>query len=306
MDNPFQSPVILSFCTGGRMLERGLERAIGAITVSAYVEVEAFCIWNLVAQMEQGMVDPAPVWSDLKTFPAQNFYGKIHGIIGGYPCQPFSVAGKRKGEDDPRHLWPFIRSHIHAIRPVWCLFENVPGHLNLGYETVKGELDEMGYCVKEGIYSAEEVGAPHQRKRLFIFAIMGNAPCNNELRQWLNETMSRQQNEIGGSGYELADSVSERLQRYNDKKCTSICWNNQGLFIGSEDNRNRWPSKPGEPQQAWESPRVISRKTESDLGLSINGYNYREDLLRMLGNGVVEQTAEVAFMDLIRKHLNSK
>jgi DNA (cytosine-5)-methyltransferase 1 len=90
-------PSILSICTGMRGLERGLERVIGNITVAAYVEIEAFIIYNLVKQMEQGVVAPAPVWTDLKTFPGPSFHGKIHGIVGGYPCQPFSLAGKRGG-----------------------------------------------------------------------------------------------------------------------------------------------------------------------------------------------------------------
>lgn len=97
MDNPFQSPAVLSFCAGLLGLERGLERAIGKLNVAAYCEIEAFICENLVAGMETGFLAPAPIWTDAKTFPAQHFHGKIHGIIGGYPCQPFSTAGKRMG-----------------------------------------------------------------------------------------------------------------------------------------------------------------------------------------------------------------
>lgn len=180
VDNPFKSPAVLSLCTGMRGLESGIERAIGPIRTVAFVEIEAFVIENLVRQMEQGVLAPAPVWSDLKTFPAAAFHNKIHGITGGYPCQPFSVAGKRAGTDDPRHLWPHIRSIIDATRPVWCFFENVPGHLTIGYQQVRSDLQSLGYTVTEGLFSAQEVGAPHQRIRLFILAV-DNA-CLNRLQ----------------------------------------------------------------------------------------------------------------------------
>lgn len=85
-------------------------------------------------------------------------------------CQPFSVAGRRKGKDDPRHLWPYIEEAIEVIRPRTVFFENVEGHINLGLKEVIGSLEERGYETTWGIFSASEVGAPHQRKRVFILA----------------------------------------------------------------------------------------------------------------------------------------
>lgn len=174
-----QSPVILSFCPGIRGIERGLERIFRSVRTCAYVEIEAFIVENLLAAMEEGLVDTAPIWTNLKTFNPKPFRGKVDGIIGGYPCQPFSLAGKREGENDPRHLWPFIREHVRTIQPGWCFFENVSGHLTLGFDVVKAELEEMGYFVEAGIYTAEEVGAPHRRERLFILAIKMEYTDNN-------------------------------------------------------------------------------------------------------------------------------
>lgn len=267
MDNAKKSLSLLSFCTGLRGLERGVERVIGSLRTVAFVEIEAFIIANLVAQMESGFLAPCPIWTNLKTFPSKEFYGKVHVVTAGYPCQPFSHAGRRLGTEDPRHLWPFIKQHIEAIRPVLCFFENVPGHLTLGYETVKSDLEELGYSVKEGIYSAEEVGAPHLRERLFILAVMAHTICNN--------------------GEEIQNK--ERHSGFGSKF----------MFNGDSWRTNRFPARRGQTQFEWEEPRVV----KSCMGSTINGYNFREDLLRGLGNAVVEQTAELAFRYLLTKHI---
>ena len=163
-------PTVISFCSGYGGIERGIELTGVEHRVIAYVEIEAFAIANLVAKMESGQLDPAPIWTDLKTFPAHLFRGAVDIITGGYPCQPFSAAGERKGEDDPRHLWPYIRQHIETIRPDRCFFENVEGHISLGLSSVISDLEEDGFAATWGIFSAREVGAPHQRKRVYILA----------------------------------------------------------------------------------------------------------------------------------------
>ncbi len=167
MDNPQN---IISFCTGYGGLELGIRRAGVDVRTIVNVEIEAFAQGNLVAKIEEGRMDDAASWTDLKTFPASIFRGKIHGITCGYPCQPFSSAGKRKGEEDPRHLWPYIRRHIRAIGPSWVFAENVRGHTSMGLWRVLSDLEEDGYRTEFGLYSAEETGAPHQRIRCFILA----------------------------------------------------------------------------------------------------------------------------------------
>ena len=120
--------------------------------------------------MEAGLMDAAPVWTDLKTFPWAEFRDRVDILTGGYPCQPFSSAGKRLGAEDPRHLWPYIADGIRLLRPRVCFFENVEGHISLGLREVIRELEKLGYATAWGIFSASECGAPHQRKRVFIFA----------------------------------------------------------------------------------------------------------------------------------------
>ncbi len=173
MDNTPYLPTVLSLCAGYAGIERGLELAGFKHRVVAYVEIEAFAITNLVDKMESGQLVPAPIWTDLKTFPVGLFRGGIDLITGGYPCQPFSAAGRRKGSEDPRHLWPYISEAIGVIRPGRVFFENVDGHVSLGLNEVLADLEGHGYRTTWGVFSAREVGAPQkQRKRVYI---MGDA-----------------------------------------------------------------------------------------------------------------------------------
>ena len=95
---------------------------------------------------------------------------KVDIITAGYPCQPFSQAGKRKGTEDERHLFPYILEGVRYLRPKLAIFENVRGHLTLGFDTVLRDLASIGYDAKWSIVRASEAGAPHQRARLFIVA----------------------------------------------------------------------------------------------------------------------------------------
>lgn len=91
-------------------------------------------------------------------------------ITGGYPCQPFSAAGRRKGTDDERHLWPYVREAVRVLRPRYVVLENVAGHLSLGFGRVLGDMAEDGMHVRWTSVRASDVGAPHHRDRVFILA----------------------------------------------------------------------------------------------------------------------------------------
>ena len=263
MDNSKELPTVISFCTGYGGIERGLNLAGIKHRVIAYVEIEAFAIANLVEKMESGKLDPAPIWTDLKTFPAHLFRDRTSIITGGYPCQPFSAAGKRQGADDPRHLWPFIRHHIQTIRPERTFFENVEGHISLGLSTVISDLEEDGYRTAWGLFSALEVGASHQRKRAFIMA----------------DTNSQRHQRPPGSGSTKEKGQSIRqFAEYNEK------------FVPG------FPSRPDQQQHDWERPRTKPR-----LGRTVDGYSNRADRIRLLGNGVVPQTAAKAWMTLTER-----
>ena len=267
MDTSKELPTLISFCTGYGGIERGLDLAGVKHRVVAYVEIEAFAIANLVAKMEAGKLHPAPIWTDLKTFPAHLFRDKTTIITGGYPCQPFSAAGKRQGADDPRHLWPYIRQHIQTIRPERTFFENVEGHISLGLSTVISDMEEDDFRTAYGLFSAEEVGAPHRRKRVFIMA---------------NTNSERLQRPEGLRGPEAQrEPIRHAAQHY-------------------AKSAYRWPARPNEPQQSWEPSRVKPR-----VGRVSDGYSSRVDRLRLLGNGVVPQTAALAW-ELLAKRFDNE
>jgi DNA (cytosine-5)-methyltransferase 1 len=255
VDTTQQLPTVISFCSGYGGIERGLDLAGVKHRVLAYVEIEAFAIANLVAKMESGALVPAPIFTDLKTFPAHLFRGCVDIITGGYPCQPFSAAGKRLGTEDPRHLWPYILDHIKAIRPVRCMFENVEGHISLGLREVIGDLESASYNSTWGIFSAAEIGAPHQRKRVYIMA----------------DTISQRLEGLTRHG---SDSSEPRWQSPQEKRSVS-----QSSLLG---DTSKWLPEPG-------------------LGRVVDGCPDRVDRLRLLGNGVVPQTAARAWETLTRR-----
>ena len=114
-----------------------------------------------------------PICEDVKEIandPDEFISGHIDILTAGYPCQPFSLAGKRRGEEDDRHIWPDILSIIQKKRPSWTVFENVYGHITMGLDTVLTDLESEGYATRTFIIPACAVGAPHKRDRLWIIS----------------------------------------------------------------------------------------------------------------------------------------
>jgi len=160
----------LSLCAGGGGLDLGVMLAEPDFHTRAFVEWEDWPRTVLIAAQRAGYFAPAPIWGDLRSFDARPLCGAFDTVLAGYPCQPFSAAGKRGGADDPRHLWPDVARVIGECRPEWVFLENVAGHVTLGLETVLRELWSLGYTPAAGLFSAAEVGAPHERLRIFIVA----------------------------------------------------------------------------------------------------------------------------------------
>jgi len=150
----------------------GLE-ATGAFETIAFCDIEKYCLEVLEKRFPS-----VPRYTDLRELNYERLRAdgiisdtkKIDIITGGYPCQPFSVAGRKKGEEDPRHLWPEYFRLVKELRPTWVIGENVSGHIKLGLDTVIQNLEDEGYAVRPFSISASSVGANHQRERVWIIA----------------------------------------------------------------------------------------------------------------------------------------
>lgn len=283
----------ISLCTGYGGIDLGLSRAIEDVRTVCYVEIEAYNIQNLVTKIEAGLLDAAPIFTDLKQFPWHLFSGKVDILSGGFPCQPFSSAGARKADSDPRHLWPYIKQGIIEMgKPTFIFLENVEGIITAKLKGDKWadsagisvllhvlrELERLGYKAEAGLFSASEAGSPQERRRVFILAI---------------------RNDISKSGYKF---IKKKIKKDND--------------------RTAWPAFRGQKQHRYEPARLTantkSNKIKSQMGGNANGitsrldyvslqnsYTDREGELRMLGNGVVPQTARKAFTVLFEKLANT-
>jgi len=220
VDNTKESIRHLSLCAGYGGIDLGLRRVLPECRTVAYVEIEAFAIQNLVDKIEAEQLDPAPVYTDVKSFPFKEFRGCVDILSGGFPCQPFSQAGSQRSTEDPRHIFPYILEGIRECRPSVVFLENVEGIISS--KTRDGEsvlqyvlrsLEEVGYSATAGVFSASEIGAPHQRKRVFILGYStsdGSYQRSEEARRKIGSSQQGRMQESEGGSNQLADSTDIR------------------------------------------------------------------------------------------------
>ena len=148
------------------------------------VETVAFCDFDKYCQQVLNKNFPGvPVYGDVKELNYEKLKAdgidQVDIITGGYPCQPFSVAGSKKGEQDPRHVWPEMFRLIKELRPTWVIGENVGGHIKLGLDSVLENLESEGYSARTFSISASSVGANHKRERVWIVGYSTNNRRNS-------------------------------------------------------------------------------------------------------------------------------
>ena len=252
----------------------GLER-------SGLVETAAFCDWEPYCQQVLKKHWPdVPVYGNIKELNYDRLKAdgidSVDIITGGYPCQPFSIAGRQKGEQDPRHVWPEYFRLIQELRPTWVIGENVAGHIKLGLDTVLENLESEGYSARAFSISASSVGAVHQRERVWIVAHSG---CSQ--RPWSffgnqDEDETREgdayQFERSGSTSKVDVADSESSGR-NEFKADS----EHSESASQEIPRDRGSVSRG---SAWWS-------VEPDVGRVAHGVPKRVDRLKSLGNSLI-------------------
>ncbi|PJN96642.1 DNA cytosine methyltransferase [Amaricoccus sp. HAR-UPW-R2A-40] len=237
----------LSLCSGAGGLDLGLTIAIPGYRAVGHVERETYAAATLVARMEDASLDRAPLWDDVATFDGRPWRGAVDIVTAGYPCQPFSVAGKRRGADDPRHLWPHVARVIAEVEPPFVFLENVAHHLRLGFPEVAAGLVGMGYRLAAGLFTAAEVGAPHKRERLFILAIREGDDLADPARLLWHPVEWRQPD---GTAAPLADAPRQRQREPADQTDAiaggGAAWDEPGNHSGAlADAADRQFPQPG-------------------------------------------------------------
>ena len=305
----------LSVCSGYEGLGLGLRRVFPSIREIAYIEIEAFAIANLANKMETEQLHPAPIYTDVKTFPFRQFRGTVDILSGGFPCQPFSVAGGRQGTDDERHVYPAISAGIRECQPTVVFLENVPGIISTKLpdgtpvlQHVLQDLEGMGYTATAGIFSAEEVSAPHRRDRVFILAYAGSQRLEgvesgvNHPKEWKEPNGSTA---VHGRtitawparpGHEQHEWEEPRTIVVNTQRKRSQGSDGDAAVTDRDQPQDGVPTQAGQHNDSQAQPKLGGTTNGDTSGVA--AVKFRVDRLRMIGNGVVPETAERAYQVL--------
>ena len=276
----------ISLYTGAGGLDLAYKKCNPNAIPLLYVERDFEAAAFLVDKIQTGRLDQAPIWSNTSTLNCKPFIARVDSIIGGFPCQPFSRAGKRKKTKDKRWLWHDIKRLVSEIQPKELFLENVTGLFMGGIQIVTGELSTLGYDAKWLTVSAEEVGAPHQRERVFILAksrtkrfnTMANADNSKIFAQVRRNSSFRRSNINVGITQKNKSKDTRPFKfppAYNDPKWQQVIRQNPKLA----------PKIPIKPK--------VYRMVDG-----LGGGLARSTKLKLLGNGVVPQQAAVAYQIL--------
>jgi DNA (cytosine-5)-methyltransferase 1 len=246
-------------------------KLLGWRTVCA-VEWEPYPASVLCARQNDGLLPPFPIWDDVQTFDGRPWSGIVDVVSGGFPCQDISVAGRGAGLDGERSgMWRHMARVVSEVRPRYVFVENSPMLVHRGLERVIGDLTALGYNTRWAVMGAADVGAPHQRDRIWIVAnsTSQRQQAESNCKQHSTKNKARQTSEPRSSGEVLANAHSAQREggripigaqpQYADSECSS------------------W----------W--------KFEPNVGRVAHGVAARMDRLKSIGNGQVPLCATTAW-----------
>ncbi len=296
-------------------IDLGLERA--GMECAWQVEIDDYCTRIL-----------AKHWPDVKRYGDVRECGgtnlqPVDLIAGGFPCQPHSVAGKRRGAEDDRNLWPEFRRIIAELRPRYVLAENVPGIITTYLDTVLSDLEGQGYTCATFNIPAVAFDAPHRRERIFVVAYNANGGRENQvggmatrnsahskrIRRDVPDSSSDQlrnqpgrrsgesgpdPTELGDNGKTepMADTYRARELQPEGNERTQRRWTSDGSMENTTSSRLERPTGTSIQGQEHGLASTSWWTTEPDVGRVAHGIPSRVDRLRGLGNAVVPQAAE--------------
>ena len=294
-----------------------------------YVEIDDYCQSLIQQRIIDGFLDQAPIFGDVKAFINQGYakayQGMVDVITAGFPCQPFSIAGKQKGEQDERNLWPETRDTIGIIRPQYIFLENVPNLLTHEYAwTILSHITALGYDCKWGVISAINVGASHLRKRWWLMA------------ESMQTRARVEKHRSCGQGREATEASKSKILPQKDRKigtegvrasCEDVGYSNNIRQLeqkGRKQNKRRWTGNNDSKKICDTSSKRLEKRTgkkmaqkgekerfkrpvigNSRMGLPwiklpgisgmANGVADRMDRIKATGEGQVPRVVEAAW-----------
>ena len=273
------------------------------------VEWEPYPASVLVARQNEGILPPFPIWDDVQTFDGRPWRGIVDVVSGGFPCQDISVAGKGAGIDGERSgMWRHMARIIDEVRPRFAFVENSPALIRRGLARVIGDLAEIGYDCRWCVMGADDIGAPHRRKRIWVLAY----PVST------GERWQSRESEIKADAVAYTNRSSDRRDPGSfSKKNGEICERHEGCKLDNAGEKSkvlaytiseRQP-RPGEHWFSSDPAEKRERETDyadserldriwgikSRLGRVAHGVANRVDRLKAIGNGQVPAVAAAAF-----------
>jgi DNA (cytosine-5)-methyltransferase 1 len=232
----------------------------------AAVEWDPYCCQVLRERAAEGWFPGLQVFEgDVRLFPASDWKGRVDCIHAGFPCPPFSVAGKRRGGADERNMWPATARIVGEVRPEWVFLENVAGFVSSGYGwTVLSDLSGLGYDALWTCLGADQVGAPHRRERWWCLAYAQGREIDERERGTMDETEGRGEGldssaVPGGSDVAYAFNNGSHRQKRNEAKPGGD-EQKDGVFVGDDkdvaDAKDDGFARGGDEAGDWGSERV--------------------------------------------------
>lgn len=292
-------------------------QSLGWRTVCA-VEYDSYAASILVARQDDGCLEPFPVWDDVRTFDGRAWQGVVDIVSGGFPCQDISSAGKGEGISGQRSgLWAEMARIIREVQPRYVYVENSPMLTSRGLDRVLGDLAQIGYDAAWGVLGADDIGANHIRKRIWIYA------CHSDFN---SKSVAPKNDKASRMPDVLANSIGKRARSDNRGVWTKTTRAGRGSQADTSEKRKHTASiqtgklrkaansskgrfsGPMSTQEAKPDADVEERPqvaqwwaVEPSLGRVANGVAHRVDRLKAIGNGQVPAVAAAAFRMLKQK-----
>lgn len=301
---------VLDLFSGIGGFSLGLERA-GMETV-AFCEIEDYP----VSKLNKHWPD-IPVHRDIRKLDGKQYRDSVDVVCGGFPCQPFSIAGKQRGKEDDRHLWPEMLRIIKEVRPTWVIGENVAGFIRMALDDVLLDLETEGYTAQPFVVPACAVGANHRRDRVWIVAYSESEQNRRIQQQEFQPDIKSKSN--GVSGYsehdgrdaaengqsdsqgndrdkegqnEARQSTRPGCEGCDDANASSIRAQGKQIEAGREKRIADLANNGGFPRSRQEF-KPIGLPTEPSVCHRDDGVSDRVARLKALGNAVVPQIPEL-------------